>query len=221
MKSTGYTVTLFICILNTCILAQDTTKLIKYTPSYRFHEGIYLNFEQVRQNKPILKSSIVSEFNTYEMNYFEKLVQQKTIVFYDSYGVRTEISTEQLWGFCRKGAIYINYGGDFNRIPVLGSICHFVAMVTVYQDQVYNPYYSNYYNYNSPRQASTEMIQFLLDFETGKILEFNTNNMTILLSREPELLNEYEKLRRRKKTDQRFFYLRKYNEIHPLYLPAK
>ena len=41
-------------------LQDDTTNMIKYTPEFKFREGIFLNSQQVRKNAPIPKSRIIT-----------------------------------------------------------------------------------------------------------------------------------------------------------------
>ena len=45
--------------------------------------------------------------------------------------------------------------------------------------------------------------------------------MEILLKNDAELFDQFMKLKKRKKADSIFIYLRKYNEKHPLYLVSK
>ncbi len=199
----------------------DTTKLVKYSPAFKFTEGIYLNFDQVRENKPILKSRIVSDVNIRDIDFFEKVLRSKKIIYYDDYGIKQAYEIEKIWGYCRKGTLYIQVEGEFNRIPVVGKICHFVANITVYRDRYYNQY-DPYYNYNStlrPQQPSYELKQFLLDFETGSIMEYDYQTLSVILMRDPDLHEEFINFKKKKRKKLKFLYLRKYNEKHPLYIP--
>jgi len=63
------------------------------------------------------------------------------------------------------------------------------------------------------------MKQFIMDFETGKVLDYNVQNMEIVLMRDPELYDEYMGLRSRKKKQLKFLYIRKFNERNPVYFP--
>ncbi|MGC9341247.1 MAG: hypothetical protein ACP5E3_00955, partial [Bacteroidales bacterium] len=65
------------------------------------------------------------------------------------------------------------------------------------------------------------MKQYLLDFETGKLLDYDFKSVEVLLMRDPELHSEYVELRKRKKKQLKFFYIRKFNERNPLYLPVE
>jgi hypothetical protein len=65
-----------------------------------------------------------------------------------------------------------------------------------------------------------ELRQYLIDFDTGKILEYDVENTELLLMKDSELYTEYVQLRNKKQKELMFVYIRKFNEKNPLYLPA-
>ena len=209
---------------------SDSSRMVKYNPDFRFNDGFYANFEMVKANSPIPASRIVTDVDLYDREYYEKVTNSDDLIFYDNYGVKQTLKTKNIWGYGRNGVLYINIGQTFHRISFVGSICHFVATITTYNNNYYdpysyNPYYYNsyYYNrYNSPRSGytNTELRQYLLDFETGDVMEYEIESVEVLLIKDPELYDEYVSLSRRKKNQLKFVYIRKFNEKHPLYLPA-
>jgi hypothetical protein len=203
--------------------SQDTIPqgYVKYTPSFKFKEGLYLNFLQVKENNPVPKSQIVTDINYNSFDFYEKLFESDEISLYDNLGVKKDLKLNEIWGFCDKGVLYINMNEEFNRIPVFGSIGHFIAnkTYTEYDPYRYNPYRtydSYYYDYGSTK---TVLMQYLLDFETGKIYDFNYKSVELLLSKDAELYEEFVSLSKRKKKKLKFLYIRKYNNKHPVYLP--
>jgi len=58
-----------------------------------------------------------------------------------------------------------------------------------------------------------------LDFETGRVYDYDFQSLEVLLMKDPELHDEYAQLRRKKKRQLKFLYLRRFNERNPLYLP--
>lgn len=139
--------------------------------------------------------------------------------------------------------------GNFTRITFIGSICHFVADITTVDSRYYNspygyndpysyysPYYSpyspygygGYYNpygsYYSPygrnNMSRNEIRQYIIDFENGKILDFDLENTKLLLMKDAQLYEEFVKLSRKQKKELMFVYIRKFNEKNPLYIPA-
>jgi hypothetical protein len=214
------------CLACIAALAQaDTTALIKYTPDFKFNEGIYLSFDQVKNNNPIPKSRIVTNKNIDDINFFDKVFEEEKLILFDENGMKKEIAKETVWGYCKLGVIYIFYNEDFYRIPVVGSISHFVAIEITETYRGYDPYYRGYdpYYYSNPHNrhptTSKELRQYILDFETGQVLDYNRESLKVFLMRDPDLYEEYNDLSRRKQKKMVFMYLRKFNERNPLMIP--
>jgi hypothetical protein len=220
---------------------QDKPGMVKYTPDFRFNDGIYLNFDQVKLNSPIPKAKLLTSVDYNDREFFKKVLENERIYFYDNMGVRQEVPKSNIWGYSRNGVLYVQIQENFNRITFVGNICHFVADITTYDsrgynspygyyDPYYSPYgYSNYYNpynpYYSPygrnNLTRNELKQYLIDFESGKVLEFDIDNTELLLMKDNQLYEEYVQLSRKKKKELMFVYIRKFNEKNPLYLPVE
>jgi hypothetical protein len=224
--------------------AQEGNDQVRYTPDFKFKDGIYLNFDQVKTNNPIPKAKLLTSADYNDRAFFNKVFESGKIFFYDEIGVRQVVEKSNIWGYARNGILYILIQDNFNRITFVGNICHFVADVTTYDTRYnnyspygyYDPYYSPYYSpygyggyspygsYYSPYNqtvARSEMKQYIFDFETGKVVEFTVKNVELLLMKDPSVYDEYIQLPDRKKKELMFVYIRKFNEKNPLYLPAK
>lgn len=209
--------------------AQDAPEgMVKYTPDFEFKEGIYPNFMSVKLNSPIPKTSLVTDADLFSRDFYQQVTAEKFIYFYDENGVQQRLNTSNIWGYGRNGVLYINLASKFHRISFIGKIGHFVASITTYNSGYYDPYYYNqsyYYDryYRSPgsNYSSTEVRQYLIDFESGKLMEFDVKSVEILLMNDPELYDEYMQLRRKKKKQYKFVYIRKFNERNPLYFPER
>lgn len=217
---------IFTIFINSFLLTfsqTDSTNLVKYDPGYKFKEGLYVNFEQVRNNNPIPKSRLVSTYDYNETDFFDNILAQNKVYYYDNIGNRSEIPTDKVWGFSRNGAIFIKVQEGYYRITLIGSVCHFVAMQTNYSNYYaspyyYNPYYDPYMGGHGS-YPSSEMRQFLLDFKTGKVYNYSIDGIEVILMGDPELHDEFMALKKRKKRQSLFLYMRKYNERNPLYFP--
>ena len=209
---------------------HDTLQMIKYSPDFKFQEGVYVSFDQARRNNPIPKSRIITPVAYDDPDFFERILKEKKIQLFDNLGTKQEIQVKNVWGFSRNGVLYINLNEGYFRITIIGNICHFVASLTSYTNDRYNPYYgygnpyysSSYYNpYYSPYSASTniEMKQYLLDFKTGNVLVYDEESVELLLMADSELHDEFAALSKKKQKQMKFLYIRKFNEKNPLYFP--
>lgn len=226
------------------LYGQEKEGMVKYTHDFRFNDGIYLNFDQVKMNSPIPKAKLLTSIDYNDREFFKKILEMDEIYFYDNIGVRQEIAKNTIWGYARNGVLNVQIQGNFNRITFVGSICHFVADITTYDNQYnnspygyYDPYYSpygygNYYSpyssyyspyspYRQSNTARTELKQYIIDFESGKVLEFEVENTELLLMKDNQLYEEYVQLSRKKKKELMFVYIRKFNDKNPLYIPVE
>ncbi|MGZ4048922.1 MAG: hypothetical protein ACXVPU_07435 [Bacteroidia bacterium] len=191
------------------------TGMIAYSHDYDFKEGIYLSLDQFKQNSPIPKSAFITGIPKDELDFFSQLLEEKTIVYKDTAGKEVKLAPLSVWGYSQNRTIYINFNKSFNRVNVIGTLFHFTAavrVVTGYQDPMS-------YNYGI-NNTHDEIRQFVFNTQTNMITEFNVKNMELILKDDAELSAQFEALKKRAKADSIFIYLRKYNEKHPLYLPA-
>lgn len=224
---------------------ENKPEMVRYTPDFRFKDGVYLNFEQVKENNPIPKAKILTSIDYNDREFFRKLLENDKIYFYDNLGVRQEVTKNNIWGYARNGVLYVQIQENFNRITFVGSISHFVADITTYDSRYNNPYgygsyydpyyyspygynsyyspYSPYGSYYSPYRSNmsrNELKQYIIDFDNGKVLEFDIHNTELLLMKDNQLYEEWVSLPRRKRKEMMFVYIRKFNEKNPLYFPA-
>jgi hypothetical protein len=201
----------FLLFFFSSTLLHSQNDSILYSPDFKFREGIYLTFADFRSNKPIPKTSIVSDFDKSELNFLRKELTQRTINYTDSSGKLQAINPGKLWGFSENNSVYIHFNADFNKIVVIGSFCHFTSTYTSYMTT--GPTTGG----ESTGTPVENMQQYVLDMKTGIVSDFILPNMEILFQRDAEIYKEFMALRKGKRRQLMFFYLRKYNEKHPLY----
>jgi len=226
-KLSGFLILLFISLLASGRLQaqSDSVNGIKYTPDFEFREGVFLNHEQVRNNRPIPKSRILTSVDYDDRDFYIKVLEKKSLLFYDHLGMKQEVKSDNVWGFGRNGILFVAIDGKYNRITIIGSICHFVATITTYDTRYYDPYYYNPYDYYYNRGGypnntqSSEMRQYIMDFNTGKVYEYDIQSLEVLFMQDPELYDDFAQLSKKKKRQQKFVYLRRFNERNPLYFP--
>ncbi len=214
--------TIILCLVACCNYVNsqiNTTESVPHSIGYRFKDGIYLSYNDFLQNSPVRFESLISP-RYGDTDFFDLLEKQKSISYYDDYGILTETDIKNVWGYSKNGKPYIYWAEKFNLIPYIGSVSHFVAIIRVYYDYYHRPFNDPfYYSGSADIRYKDEVVQFLIDFEIGKVLDFNIENTKFILKREPELFEEFNNLRKRKQSRLLFFYIKRYNEKNPLYLP--
>lgn len=202
----------FLFLLTRLTIAQTNT--VAYSRDFEFKEGIYLTIDQFKENRPIPISSIVSPIPKTELNFLSQVLDKKVVTFKDETGQEQKLETSSIWGYCRNRSVFLNFNNTFNRLNVIGSLCHFTSeiLVMTYQDPTF---YGRGIN-NSYR----ELKQFILHTQSNKVVDFTVVSMQDALKNDAELSDQFEKLKKKEKANSIFIYLRKYNEKHPLYLSA-
>lgn len=211
-----FSLSIVYCLLS-IVSVSAQQKVIQYTKDFEFKNGVYLSIFNFRNNNPIPVSKIIFNSNKGDKYFLKYVLDKNSFTYIDSTGKEQEVKTESIWGYCSNGIIHISHGIDYNRVTIIGSICHFVATIPMKVGM------SDPFNYNdpfyNPQQYTYVSEQFVLDYESGKVLEFNVTNMETLLSRDETLYKEFTALKKKQKRDSIFLYLRKYNEKRPIYFP--
>ena len=212
---------LFILFVWSALLlrAQDST-LVAYTREYEFKEGIFITQDAFLKNNPLNKADIITDIPKEKIDFWAALIKEKTISYIDATGSKQEIEPNSVWGYCQNRVVHIYYNKQFARTNVIGSLCQFAATVTT-TVTYYNPMFPGYPTMGGGYSTTNvqEMHQFVYNTKNGQVLELTPKNLEIFLQDDDELYKEYIALKRKKRNDLVFFYLRKYNERHPLYLP--
>ncbi|HBX50914.1 MAG: hypothetical protein A2275_11040 [Bacteroidetes bacterium RIFOXYA12_FULL_35_11] len=210
---------LFVAIPLLSSAQEDPKNLVEYSPEFKFKEGIYLSFDQWKHNKPLTKQRIVTKTDANDFEYFVKILSEENLQYFDDYGVQQTMKVSEIWGYCRKGMIFINWHGEFSRVPVIGSITYFAAMISVSGTRFQDPFDPYYPAMTIGDNTQEEIRQYILDFESGTVLDFNTHNIEELLKKDPELFNEYKSLKKKKKRMLALSYIRKFNSAYPVSFP--
>ncbi|HIE15879.1 MAG TPA: hypothetical protein EYP69_03030 [Bacteroidales bacterium] len=197
---------------------------VPYSTNYKFRDGIYLDFSMFLSNHPLPKESLV-DFKKDDIFFLRNSLKQDTLAFWGNNALLQKIPTKEVWGFSENNYCYIYYNSQFNRILTIGTIGFFVANITVTKTYFNNypvtGYYDPfYYPIGDQTIQSKELRRYLIDFTTGQVFPFDYNYFEQLISIDKEIFIEFANLRKRKKRKLMFFYLRQFNEKHPLMLPG-
>jgi len=217
MKTLHFLTLLVICFIPLKGFSQNFSHKEVYDSDFVFSDGVYLTKDDFIKNHPIDKSRINSDLDPDDLTYLEQVMSKRKFSYFNSLGSEVMVDVASVFGYCSSGTLYVNHNDFFSRVGLVGSICHFVGQKTVFTDI---PAGMGYFGPAYTRTVSTEMQQYFLVFSTGEILEYNASNLEKIIQDDKELSKEYKELSKRKKNSRLFYYMRKYNERHPLYIPV-
>jgi hypothetical protein len=183
-----------------------------YSPHTSIPDAIFISYYDLRHNNGIHKEEIVSEFNREQLDFIKAVVSEPTVTYKEGDRLK-EVASSAIYGFFQNGTFYINYNHDFYRVPVFGSIGYLVASVKVMNAGFYDPGYG----FPVGSGVTRELREFLVNFHDGVITEFSMKKAEALLARDTLLFSEYKKLNRRKEKEQVYRFIRRYNDLHPVY----
>jgi len=191
--------------------AQQHNK-IQYDKTFRFSEGIYMTFDEFKNNEPSIK-----EYKVVRGSQFSDQISLEYDCYDSTKNRMTKCLVKDCWGYSQNNSVYIarGYGGYFFRLHIIGALIHYFAIET-YLEPVYD-YYSGYYPTHRT-QRRTQSKEFVILFETGERFEFNYQNFSRFLGKnDPELYEELQNTKRKRKMI--YHFLIKYNEKKPIYFP--
>lgn len=167
---------------------SDTTTLVKYTPNFKFKEGIYFNHNDFKNNKPLPCERIIFESDCDQNNFYQKLLQNKVIKYLNFENDTVEIESRKIWGYCKGNSIYVlpqrfQFASEPARLIIIGRICTY--MLT--ESNSVGPGGSGY-SYNSYKA-----VEYMMNFETGSYQVLTKSLIEEYLIADDELYKEYKK----------------------------
>jgi len=179
---------------------------VKVYPDFRFSDGIYLTFDDFKNNRPV--------YTDFEIKYRGGSTYLYVMCADSSRTYDCEV--KEPWGYCLNKSVFIHqgYGGNYFRLQVIGALIHYFVIEMQYYDPAFNDPFSPYSTTPNRRVSNRELV---MEWNTGNRFEFCYRNFKIFLQEnDPELLQQLESSKKKKKMI--YFYLLKYNEKHPVYI---
>ncbi|HTF05984.1 MAG TPA: hypothetical protein VK826_18270 [Bacteroidia bacterium] len=195
--------------------ASAQSDSVQYVQGFNFKQGVYLTYSDFLANSPLPKSSLTQEGDTSRLDFIKLALSKESFQWKDTSGKVQTTKTASVWGYSENNGVYMRWNYTFNRVVVIGTLCHFTSYTTNYMYTGPGTYPNQ--QYGTPVES---LEQYILDTKTGTVYDFNVTTMEFVLQRDPALYAEFMALKKKKKKkEQMFIYLRKYNEKHPLYFP--
>lgn len=197
----------FLVVATNITIANAQADSIAVVPDFKFNEGIYLTFNEFKANSPSI------------INFSLQYKGDNTFLVIDCPDSIADTKTcyvENAWGYCKDRSVYKHQGyhNNYYRLQVIGALIHYYVI----EMNFYDPMMDNSYNGISAapvRKVSNR--EMVMEWETGRSFEFVYKNFRIYLrENDIQLFQQLESAKRKRKMI--YYYLLKYNELHPMYI---
>jgi len=196
---------LILCAASARLNAQQDSASVY--PDFRFTDGIYLSFDDFKNNLPVWRTFEVTHRNG--ATYLARPCA-------DSSTTKNDCPVENPWGYCLNGNVFIHqgYNNHYFRLHVIGALTHYYQMEIVYSNSGLSDPFNPYGAMPSARMSDREVI---LEWTSGKRFDFNYRNFKAFLNdNDPDLYQQLEASKKKRKLI--YFFLLQYNERHPVFI---
>ena len=187
-----------------CCIAQTT--YYKVYPDFKFNDGVYLTFNDFKNNRP--------NYEDFEIKYRGE-ASYLYVMCSDS-SKKYDCEVKNPWGYCLNQNVFINQVNNnrYIRLQVIGALIHYFVIEMRYYDPAFYDPFNPYSTMPNRRISNRELV---MEWNSGKSFEFCYKNLKIFLqANDIELFKELEASKKKRKMI--YFFLLKYNEKHPVYV---
>lgn len=203
MKKIGF---IILFVLASCPAAMAQYDSSAVYPDFRFNDGIYLTFDDFKNNRPV--------YTNFEIKYRGGATYLYIMCADSSRSYDCEV--KQPWGYCLNKSVFIHqgYGDNYFRLQVIGALIHYFVIEMQYYDPAFNDPFNPYSTVPNRRITNRELV---MEWTTGRRFEFCYKNFKIFLQeKDPQLLQQLESTKKKRKMI--YFFMLKYNEKHPVFI---
>ncbi len=185
------------CCLSLFVFSQDKPQVV--TKNFHFKDGLYLSFEEFQTNSPsyLMEDVFIRSFTNPQtfLTQVDSLFDKKN---------KEEINPENLWAICIDGVPFLKIPKNevekklptFAALKLRGKICYFtypdyrIKKVPV---AAYNPLTGRPFLKGEVEREAKVVIEKMLHFETGEIIDFNVDNFLEWIQEDRHLVETIER----------------------------
>ena len=175
---------------------------VMVTKNFHFREGIYLSYASFRNDSPDLGwDQVEAKWYTNPKTFLTQMeyIRPKTTG-------QTAVDPDSIWGFCMQGVPYMRLSRDwikkelatFAPIQLRGKICYFDfdrMDTTDVLITAYNPANGMPFRKGVIKKEHEVKYAKILEFETGKVADFNRQNLLAWIGDDQQLVEAVLALR--------------------------
>lgn len=214
---------LIILIFLPSLAWAQADSLVLLSKNFKFEDGIYLSLEDFQQNQPAVSwDSVYARLHTNPQNLM-------TLV--DTIHYKNNKEVGKLWGFSLGGIPYINLMETneaglqkYVGLKVRGDICYYLTKESYEKPETitaYNPLTGVPFRQAEIITEKERERPFILSFETGEAVDFNTDNFLDWIKEDKQLVMTVNNLPLHDRNDKLFKCLLIYLDRNPRYVPVR
>jgi hypothetical protein len=196
-----------IFIWSSDISAQSDT-LGRYSPGFKFKDGIYLGFEDFKRNCPAIPMKDLRD----RYGTSVPRIDESQGLYYSLDDTLRYIDPNKIFGFSDQGKVSLGHEGNFDRLVVIGTLCHIVQREIVID---YNRGGLNEFNSMPVRREVRR--EYILDMRTGELSPMKPSSLDYHIADDSSIASSYAKLSQRQRKATVYSTLHAYNREYPLY----
>lgn len=206
-------------------MSAQTTDSLPLNKDFEFTNGLYKDVAQLRTNQPEvllkhLSGSLVFMENDYLLKIEKLYPQGHPEMVYDL--TEIEVVTYQGLPFFKVAEDSLRGYTSYAGLRVRGRLSYF-SYEYAYQDSVmikaYNPATGRPFRQQKVATPKVNEVRKVINIATGESLDFELENMYLLLADDPSLINTLKSLSPAEAREKMERFLLIYDDRNPLYLP--
>ena len=210
---------MFRCIIVLVFQLLTFTGHGQYYSSPEVTDGFYPTRETLFENRPILPKDLETSLSVDSPDFFVSSLNQVFLQI-KSENSTDSIRVDTLFAVALAGVPYIQVQGEFYRCITFGRLCYFATIqplsgrsVATGASMSIGPWGTMAPTNNGNNMANEE---FVFDLKTGDVRVLNYKTLVYFIQADEKLLNAYNQLKKREKRNQKYIFIKRFNENHPL-----
>ena len=197
----------FALFLSFLMIGQQDT-LAKYGPGFRFKDGIYFSAIEFKDNCPAISRADVFDKNKNPRADLDPKEPYYTM----NQDSLIKLDFDTIWGICENGQVFIQHNTAFDRLIVVGKLCHII-----HREEVID-YNSNIgMGVGSVPVRREVQVEYLIDMDSGDKVPFTSDNLLHFIQDDHILYYAYSQMSKKERRKAQYVYLHKYNNENPIY----
>ena len=177
-------------------------------PGFKFKDGVYFSFEDFKRNCPAVPLGKLKDRNGTVVTR----VDESQGLFFTADDTLRSIDPNEIFGYSNQGKVSLVHEGNFDRLVVIGTLCHLVQREIVID---YNSGGLNEFNSMPVRREVRK--EFILDMRTGEMSPMKPSSLDYHVADDSSIASLYAKQSQRQRKTTIYSTLHAYNRKYPLY----